>query len=259
MTVTFNKSKGQHILRNPGIIDKIIEKSHIKPTDTVLEIGGGTGNLTMKLLEKCKKVICYESDERLAAELLKRVNEKKLNHKLHLIVGDVLKHDIPHFDLCVSNIPYKISSVLIFKLLKYHHKRSILMVQEEFGRRLIARPGNSEYSRLSVTVQLKAKTEILMKVKKNNFNPPPKVESCVVMITPRYPKVEVMNFDNIVGMCFVRKNKTLKSVLKKYPELNDILKENGLSDKRASKLDINDFLKLLYEIEKKKITLKNLK
>ncbi|KAG0419930.1 putative dimethyladenosine transferase [Dictyocoela roeselum] len=256
MTVKFKKSHGQHILRNPGIIDKIIEKSHIKPTDTVLEVGGGTGNLTVKLLEKCKKVICYESDERLAAELLKRVHEQRLAHKLHLIVGDVMKHEIPHFDLCVSNIPYQISSVLIFKLLQIHHKRSVLMVQDEFARRLVARPGSSEYSRLSVCVQLKAKSEILMKVKKNNFNPPPKVESCVVMITPRYPRVEVENFDKVVGMCFVRKNKTLRSVLKKHPEVIEILKENGLADKRSSKLDINDFLKILYEIEKRKIKIK---
>lgn len=68
----FNTKLGQHILKNPGIIDTIMEKAGIKPSDTILEVGGGTGMLSLKLLQKCGKLICYEKDTRLAAELVKK-------------------------------------------------------------------------------------------------------------------------------------------------------------------------------------------
>ena len=83
----------------------------------VLEVGPGTGNLTMKLLEKCKSVVACELDPRLVAELRKRVQQTPLANKLQVIVGDVLKADWPFFDLCVANIPYQISSPLGEQLL----------------------------------------------------------------------------------------------------------------------------------------------
>ncbi|KCZ74043.1 hypothetical protein H311_04995, partial [Anncaliia algerae PRA109] len=103
----FNKSLGQHILKNPGVIDTIITKAKIKQTDTILEVGGGTGNLTVKILPHCKKLICIEKDPKMAAELMKRISNNK---KFELILADVLKLDLPYFDLCITNLPYQISS-----------------------------------------------------------------------------------------------------------------------------------------------------
>jgi 18S rRNA (adenine1779-N6/adenine1780-N6)-dimethyltransferase len=118
--ILFNTSKGQHILKNPLIIQSIIEKSAIRPTDIVLEIGPGTGNLTVKLLEKAKSVTAYEIDPRLVAELQKRVQGTAFQSKLNIVIGDVLKSNcLPRFDLCVANIPYQISSPLVFKLLAH--------------------------------------------------------------------------------------------------------------------------------------------
>lgn len=95
----------------------MVEKAALRQTDIVMEIGPGTGNMTMKLLEKANKVIAYEVDVRLVAELQKRVQGTIYQSKLHIVVGDVLKADLPFFDLCVANIPYQISSPLVFKLL----------------------------------------------------------------------------------------------------------------------------------------------
>lgn len=115
--ILFNKGFGQHILKNPLIVQNMVEKSAVRPTDVVLEIGPGTGNLTVKLLEQAKKVIAYEVDPRLVAELQKRVQGTAFQSKLQIVLADLLKSDLPFFDLCVANIPYQISSPLVFTLL----------------------------------------------------------------------------------------------------------------------------------------------
>lgn len=175
--MVFNKSYGQHILINSHILNEMVTKSAIRPTDVVLEIGPGTGNLTALLLERAKKVIAIEIDPRMVAELSKRFKYSENANKFVLIPGDVLQVELPFFDVCVANIPYQISSPLVFKLLaqKPMFRCAVLMFQKEFAQRLIAKPGSDLYCRLSVNVQLLAKVNHLIKVGKNNFKPPPKV------------------------------------------------------------------------------------
>jgi len=95
----------------------MLEKAALRGTDVVLEIGPGTGNMTVRMLERAKKVIACEIDTRLAAELQKRVQGTPLQPKLQVLIGDFLKAELPFFDLCIANVPYQISSPLIFKLL----------------------------------------------------------------------------------------------------------------------------------------------
>jgi 18S rRNA (adenine1779-N6/adenine1780-N6)-dimethyltransferase len=158
---------------------------------------------------------------------------------------------------------------------------AVLMFQEEFAMRLSARPGDELYCRLSVNCQLLAKVEQLMKVGKNNFRPPPKVESRVVRIEPRNPPppVNFVEWDGLMRICFNRKNKTLRAVLttssvlemleanyrtyvslsgkplpSPMPSIKDIvdgvLTLANCDGKRAAKLDIDDFLLLLDEFNK---------
>ena len=212
------KSKGQHLLKNPMILSEIINKSGIKSTDTILEIGPGTGNLTMLLLDAAKKVIAIELDPRMVAQLIKRVGVSPYQNKLQLIQGDVLKQKLPFFDLCVANIPYQISSPIVFKLLSHRplFRAAVLLIQREFAMRLIAKPGTEFYCRLSVNVQLLSKVEHIMKVSKKNFVPPPKVESSVVRIEPIHPlpKINFIEWDGMLRICFSRKNKTLGALFK---------------------------------------------
>lgn len=105
----FNTNVGQHILKNPGVSDAIVDKAYLKPTDTVLEVGPGTGNLTVRILEKAKKCICVELDPRMAAEVTKRVQGKPEQRKLEVLLGDVIKTELPAFDVCISNTPYQVS------------------------------------------------------------------------------------------------------------------------------------------------------
>ena len=113
----FNHSLGQHILKNPLVVAALVEKSALRSTDTVLEIGPGTGNMTVKMLDKVKKVVACELDPRMVAELQKRVQGSHYQQKLQMLVGDVIKTELPFFDVCVANVPYQISSPLVFKLL----------------------------------------------------------------------------------------------------------------------------------------------
>ena len=218
------KSKGQHLLKNPMILNEIIAKSGIKPTDTVLEIGPGTGNLTMLLLEAARKVIAIELDPRMVAQLLKRVGVSEYQNKLQLIQGDVLKQQLPPFDLCVANIPYQISSPIVFKLLTHKplFKCAVLLIQREFAMRLVAKPNSEFYCRLSVNVQLLSKVEHIMKVSKKNFCPPPKVESSVVRIEPKnpLPDINYLEWDGLLRICFGRKNKTLGAIFKQKKVLD---------------------------------------
>jgi 18S rRNA (adenine1779-N6/adenine1780-N6)-dimethyltransferase len=155
-------------------------------------------------------------DPRMAAELTKRFQGKPEHKKLDIILGDVIKTpQLPYFDVCISNTPYQISSPLVFKLLEQRPppRSCILMFQREFAQRLFARPGESLYSRLSANVQMWAKVEHVMKVGRNNFNPPPQVESSVVRITPKVPPPDVSfaEWDGLLRVAFVRKNRTLRS------------------------------------------------
>ena len=225
--VELRKSAGQHILKNPLLVNSIVDKSCILSTDVVLEVGPGTGNMTVKLLERCKKLIAVELDPRLASELRKRVQDSPLSTKLQIIQGNVLKIDLPYFDVCVANLPYQISSPFVFKLLAHQpvFRSAVLMFQREFALRLVANPGDKVYCRLSANVQLLARVQHLIKVSRNSFKPPPRVDSSVVRIEPREtPKVDLLQWDAMLRIVFLRKNKTLGSIFKTKPVLEALEK-----------------------------------
>ncbi|KAL6569369.1 Ribosomal RNA small subunit methyltransferase [Orobanche minor] len=110
-----------------------------------------------------------------------------------VIQGGVLKTELPYFDICMANIPYQISSPLTFKLLNHQppFRCAIIMFQREFARRLVAQPGDKLYCRLNVNTQLHARISHLLKFGRNNFRLQPKVDSSVVRIEPRKPRIEV--------------------------------------------------------------------
>lgn len=215
-SIRFDKSRGQHILINPRILDTIVRKSVINPTDTVLEIGPGTGNLTLKLLEAAHKVVAIEIDHRMVQVLEKRVLQRGLIGKLRVIQTDAMRTCFPRFDLVVANIPYRISSPLVIKLLyeATPFRSATLLLQKEFARRLMADPGDS--NRLSVNVNLLADVELVMDVSKRDFLPSPKVDSSVVIIRPKpkVPDVDLHQWRAFTRTCFGLRNKTLGASFK---------------------------------------------
>jgi len=273
----FRKSEGQHILTNPLVIENIIDKAGITGTDAVVEIGPGTGNMTTKMLERAKKVTAFEVDSRMIYELRKRFNGTAAATKFELIHGDFLQQELPYFDVCCANVPYQISSPIVFKLLAHKPtpRCAVLMFQKEFAQRLTARPGSDEWCRLSVNTQLLARVDHVLNVGRNNFKPPPKVDSAVVRIVPHKHPVEVdyEEWDGLVRLCFIRKNKTLGAIFKSKSiiemleknyktfcalhnksvpmdfdmkaKIVNVLTENEFDQYRSSKMEIDDFLKVL--------------
>jgi len=150
--------------------------------------------------------------------------------RLEVLLGDFMKVDLPYFDVCISNTPYQISSPLTFKLLATSPapRVCILMFQREFAMRLFAKPGDKLYSRLTVNAQMWAKIDHVMKVGRNNFKPPPNVESNVVRIVPKNPRPQISydEWDGLLRVCFVRKNKTLRASFFGTTSVMDMLDNN---------------------------------
>ena len=209
--------KSQNFLVNKKIVDFIVRSADLSPDDIVLEVGPGKGILTKKLLEK-SQVVAIEIDEKLCEFLRMKFHDFIKNGKLVLICGDALKVEFPKFDKIIANIPYHISSPLLFKILKHDFSYGILMLQREFGERLCAKPGSKYYGRLSVMMYYNGRAEILREVKRENFRPMPKVDSVIVKIKKRERFCFTPDkLEDVVRRIFSQRRKKIKNILGDVP------------------------------------------
>ncbi|HUS56400.1 MAG TPA: 16S rRNA (adenine(1518)-N(6)/adenine(1519)-N(6))-dimethyltransferase RsmA [Thermoplasmata archaeon] len=206
-----SKRLGQHFLIDDSIIKRQVERAELHEGDVVLEIGPGLGNLTEEILSTGADLVAVEQDPDFCRFLTRRFGDR-----IRLIQADAVKAFLPEFDKVVSNLPYQISSPITFKLLEEGFDTAILMVQREFADRMVARAGTKDYGRLSVGVNLKAECEIVLKVPRCAFWPQPKVDSCVVKLTPRPPPFEVMDerlFLRVTKAVFTHRRKKISNSL----------------------------------------------
>ncbi|MBO4502229.1 MAG: ribosomal RNA small subunit methyltransferase A [Candidatus Methanomethylophilus sp.] len=206
------KAKGQNFLTDGRVADRHIEYAEIQPGDDVLEVGPGLGILTQRLIGKGKSLTCIEIDDILADYIGKTYGDD-----LTLIRGDAVKVPFPHFDRFVSNLPYSVSTPIIFKLLDYPFKKAVVMVQKEFADRMVADVGSPDYSRLTVNLFYRAECQIVENVPRSRFKPQPKVDSCLVSITPRPAPFEVKDeklFFKVTQICFDHRRKKIGTSLK---------------------------------------------
>ncbi|HYY49008.1 MAG TPA: 16S rRNA (adenine(1518)-N(6)/adenine(1519)-N(6))-dimethyltransferase RsmA [Thermoplasmata archaeon] len=205
------KARGQHFLVDARIAARHVEHARVDASHTVLEIGPGLGVLTRRLAGRAKRVIAIESDPRFAAYLRQELPE------VEVILGDALKVEWPPFDVIASNLPYQISSPVTFRLLDRPFRRAVLMYQWEFARRMIAEPGTTDYSRLTVGVYRRASAAILERVPRNAFHPQPRVDSALVSLEPRpppFPLAHPERFDAVVEALFSHRRKTVENGLR---------------------------------------------
>jgi 16S rRNA (adenine1518-N6/adenine1519-N6)-dimethyltransferase len=177
-----------------------------------LEVGPGLGILTGKLLDVCDNVTAIELDEKLADYI-----DEEFGERLTLIRGDALDVTWPVFDKFVSNLPYSISTPVIFKLLGHDFKKAVVMVQKEFAERMVAKRGEVDYSRLTVNVYYRAECKILETVPASRFKPRPKVDSALVEIVPRPAPFTVEDekmFFRVVDAGFLHRRKKIRSALR---------------------------------------------
>ncbi len=217
------KGRGQHFLVNDAIAERIVDLAGIDAADTVVEIGPGTGVLTALLVRRAGRVIAVESDRKLADLVGKTVD----SDRLEVVFGDALRYDFSVLGssldspfLVVANIPYNISTPLIFRLFSARRfiRRIVLMLQKEVAMRLTARPGTKEYGALTISASLFADITVAMAVGKGNFYPRPNVDSAVVVFDilsdPRVDVGDMDTFTRVVRAAFAGRRKTLRNALK---------------------------------------------
>jgi len=213
------KSLGQNFIHDPGVLEKIVTIAELMPTDTVVEIGPGTGALTEVLAGVAKQVIAIEIDQRLEPILRTRFARQK---NVELVFGDILRTRmeqlVPYGDyVIVANLPYYITSAILRHVLETPRRASrlIMTVQLEVAARLVAKPG--DMSLLSVSVQYYTKPRIAARLNRAVFYPRPEVDSAVVRLDA-YDKSPVQVADDklffrIVRAGFAQKRKQLKNSL----------------------------------------------
>ena len=222
------RSLGQNFLVDDNIQRKIVDALGASDVDEVLEIGPGKGALTRHLAGTVRRLTLVELDDILAANLQKRFAERPDVRVLH---DDVLDVDLGGlFDdlgdvLVIGNIPYNITTPIIFRLLQRPRPRDVvLMVQAEVAERMTAAVGTKAYGALSVGIRTVARVQRLFKVGRGAFRPVPKVESALVRITPRLPEPlcleEEVRVRKLVRATFQWRRKQLRKILRDHPSLS---------------------------------------
>jgi 16S rRNA (adenine1518-N6/adenine1519-N6)-dimethyltransferase len=200
----------QHFLIDPRVLRKEVDLAGLTDRDVVLEIGAGNGVLTKSIAEKALKVIAIEKDPRLVGLL-----SSTCPANVEIIQGDALQLEFDPFDKVMGNLPYSISSPLVFKLLDYDFQLGVLAFQHEFARRMIAQPGTRDYSRLSVMVALRTRgVSVALKVPRRAFWPAPEVDSALVVLTPGGAQFANPSSAEVIRLIFCHKRKKLLNALR---------------------------------------------
>jgi 16S rRNA (adenine1518-N6/adenine1519-N6)-dimethyltransferase len=238
----FRKRFGQHFLHDPRVRARIVDAVSPTPDDFVVEIGPGEGALTTPLLQRTGKLEVIELDRDLAARL--RDTPGVTVHQ-----GDALDFDFGQFPSgmrVVGNLPYNISTPLLFHLSRYADRVRDMhfMLQLEVVERMVAKPSTPDYGRLSVALQGRFRMEKLFNVSKGAFRPPPKVESALVRLVPLEKKLDID--ENLLRRAFSARRKQLRNALPgvdfERAGIDPALRPENLSPEDYARLSMNSIL-----------------
>ncbi len=241
------KSFGQHFLKDEESVDKIVKKFvESNPTEMAIEVGPGMGVLTRRLLAEYPEMVAVDADRDMAEYLRKNIPE------LNLVEADFLKENLRElmndkpFGI-VGNFPYNISSQIVFKMLECKDLVPVMvgMFQKEMAERIVAAPGKKTYGVISVLTQAFYEGHVLFTLKPEAFDPPPKVNSAVIILT----RIETPNFDydealfkEIVKTTFQQRRKMIRNTLKPY--LGEELMQGPYFERRPETLSVDEFIQL---------------
>ncbi len=242
------KRFGQHFLTDKGILADIVDAIAPQLADAMVEIGPGLGAMTMPLLAKLDHLTVIELDRDLAVRL-------RQNSKILVIEADVLKVDFgaiamaakPRPIRVVGNLPYNISSPILFHLLDVAHlvKDQHFMLQKEVIDRMVAKPSTSDYGRLSVMLQWRYEMQSLFDVPPECFDPPPRVMSAIVRMIPRPEPatLEVARLSEIVKVAFSQRRKLLRHTLGKWLDEKNFAGSFNVQ-RRAEEVPVSEYIQL---------------
>jgi 16S rRNA (adenine1518-N6/adenine1519-N6)-dimethyltransferase len=231
------KRFGQHFLNSNSIAKSIVSEAKITKNDTVFELGTGLGILTPLLCEKANKVISMDVDKQLIEDA--KSDFSKI-HNLILKSGDGFKNN-DSFTIFVSNLPYSKSKEAIEWLAESSFSHGVIMVQKEFAEKLLAKSSKKRKA-ISVIADHAFEISLLSNVSKNNFSPPPKVDSVILKIV----KKNIMKKDLIqtINKIFSYRRKTVKNILKQF-------NKETVIDKRVDDLSGDEIINLANQILEK--------
>lgn len=246
------KRFGQNFLHDQYVIDKIIRAIHPAADDQLVEIGPGTGALTEPLLEACGHLNVIELDR----DLVPVLRTKFFNYPdFRIHEADALNFNFSQLAngkrlRIVGNLPYNISTPLIFHLLSHHQlvQDMHFMLQKEVVERLASAPGSSTYGRLSIMAQYFCRVEPLFIVGPGSFNPPPKVDSAIVRLVPHQTlpteAKDIRLLQQVVREAFSMRRKTIRNTLKKLLSANEISSLGLDTGLRPERLALQDYVRI---------------
>jgi len=249
------KRFGQHFLSDAGIIDAIVREIAPRPGDAMVEIGPGLAALTQPLVERLGRLTVIELDRDLAQRL-------RAHGQLEVIESDVLKVDFaalaarlalpPATALrVVGNLPYNISTPILFHLLDFAHlvADQHFMLQKEVIDRMTAQPATSDYGRLSVMLQWRYAMDNVLFVPPESFDPPPRVDSAVVRMVPlaEPPSLDAARLGEIVQVAFSQRRKLLRHSLGKWLEQHGFAGDFDVQ-RRAEEVPVAEYVTLAQTI-----------
>ncbi len=241
------KRFGQHFLSDGGIIDAIVREIAPKPGQFVVEIGPGLAALTQPLVERLGQLTVIELDRDLAVRL-------RAHPQLVVIESDVLKVDFralaasrPEAMRVVGNLPYNISSPILFHLLGVADvvQDQHFMLQKEVIDRMVASPATADYGRLSVMLQWRYAMDNVLFVPPESFDPPPRVDSAVVRMVPlaQPPVLDVARLEALVQVAFSQRRKLLRHTLGRWLDAHGFASEFDLQ-RRAEEVPVAEYVAL---------------
>lgn len=252
------KKFGQNFLTDVNVLYQIVDTADVNENDIVIEIGPGLGALTEQLAKKAKQVLAFEID----ADMVAILNDTLMPYNnIEVIQNDILKVDLKKElkerfgseDVAVkivANLPYYITTPILLKLLKenINWQNIVVMMQKEMADRLDATVGTKDYGALTLTVGHFANVRTAIKVSAQSFNPSPRVDSAVVILTPK--EIENINDGvfNLIRECFNHRRKSLLNNLQQYygkdkkDQIINELEKLGIDPQiRAERLEMKDF------------------
>ncbi len=247
------KRFGQNFLIDQNVIENIVHLIHPKPNDIMVEIGPGLGALTKPILDQVDHLDVIEIDRDLAKALTLYTLQSGQAHKITLHQQDALTFDFSQLYhqqklRIVGNLPYNISTPLLFYLLNFAPMIQDMhfMLQQEVVDRMTAQPNTKAYGRLSIMIQAQCQTQSLLTVESNAFHPAPKVRSKIIRLTPHqtapYPVSDFKTLQNVTTEAFNQRRKIIHNALKHYLRDEDYQKLNLNPSLRPEALTVQDFI-----------------
>lgn len=239
-----SKGMGQNFLIDANILRIIVEQADIRPDETVLEVGPGLGVLTQELLLRARYVVAIEKDARLCVYLREKFPA------LELTEGDATDIVLPGTDKVVSNLPYNVGTVILERLVEAECKarRIVVTLQREVAQRLAAQPRHRDYGALTLFTQLHYHVTIAHIISPGCFFPAPNVESAVVVLDRRDPRVKLATgapFHGLVRAGFGQRRKMLRKLLGEFAGAEAAMTSIGVtSSARAEELSLDQWIAL---------------